>query len=411
MGVFIVVNFLSFWCFEVQKVKGYTSCKTKSNSMVLTSLDLFSGIGGLTLALEGIARPVMYCDKDVNSQLVLKELMRRGKLPRAPVHDDITTLRMGALPRGIRNVDMIMGGFPCIGFSPVGKREGFENEQSNLYRHIVRLVDELAPKMVFLENVPDVLRLGMHDICNDFGKRGYELRWITLTAKQFGAPQTRKRWFCLALKPGVGLKVKSGFKSLIRWDAEIDPRHRMTLDAPSQNKVRAGLLGNSVVPCCVRYAFEYLLGGFEAPKNTVKNTKVDQSRLRLHKESKFARQGCLLPDRGGVYEVLIDKTYKEKERTIDIMLDPYAYTIHGAKASDKQTSPRVTMPLKLLAWATPRHGMVMACNVLSERSSRDLPTQVRFEVQTPNRLRGGVINARFVEWLMGFEQDWTRQTE
>ena len=92
----------------------------------LKSIDLFTGTGALTLALKGIAEPVLYCDVDESSRALIAHKQSTNELPVAPIHDDIRTLKP---PRA----DMVIGGFPCVGFSPRGKREHFENQQSSLY--------------------------------------------------------------------------------------------------------------------------------------------------------------------------------------------------------------------------------------------------------------------------------------
>ena len=68
----------------------------------LRTLDLFSGVGGITHALRGFASPEMYCDIDPHAQAVLRNLMRQGKLPSAPIHADVTTLDGAALRGGRR---------------------------------------------------------------------------------------------------------------------------------------------------------------------------------------------------------------------------------------------------------------------------------------------------------------------
>jgi site-specific DNA-cytosine methylase len=102
----------------------------KEQQKPLRSLDLFSGIGGLTLALTGIAEPLAYCDIEASSLAVLHENMRLKRLPTAPVSTDVNQLDPAWLkehvPSGTSSKpDAIVAGFPCVGFSLVGKREGF----------------------------------------------------------------------------------------------------------------------------------------------------------------------------------------------------------------------------------------------------------------------------------------------
>ena len=90
--------------------------------------------------------------------------MATWRLPSAPICPDIKELstewlRNHSAPRGM--IDLLVGGFPCVGFSLLGKQEGFKEAQSGLFSHMLRLVDELMPALVFVENVPAVLKLGM----------------------------------------------------------------------------------------------------------------------------------------------------------------------------------------------------------------------------------------------------------
>src|SRR5216684_4770914 len=113
-------------------------------------LDLFSGIGGITKALEGYVQPVAYCENDRYAQGVLLSRMANGDLPNAPIWSDILTLRGAMLPR---TPEIIYGGFPCQDISVAGRGKGLDGERSGLFFEIIRLVGEIRPRFVFLENV------------------------------------------------------------------------------------------------------------------------------------------------------------------------------------------------------------------------------------------------------------------
>jgi DNA (cytosine-5)-methyltransferase 1 len=82
----------------------------------MNGLDLFSGIGGISLALEPWVRTVAYCEQDRYAQGVLLSRMRSGGIDRAPIWDDVRTLNKSILP----NIDIIFGGFPCQDISVAG---------------------------------------------------------------------------------------------------------------------------------------------------------------------------------------------------------------------------------------------------------------------------------------------------
>ena len=170
----------------------------------LRSLDLFSGIGGLTLALEGVARPMAYCEIEPAAVAVLLDRMTRGSLPRAPICPDVRLMTPQWVHEHASGTPQaIVAGFPCIGFSLAGKRNGYQNEQSGLFSHILRLLDEhQSIQFLFLENVSQFLHDGLGRAVNELhNKRRFDLRWCLAEARDVGAPQRRRRWFCFGCKP------------------------------------------------------------------------------------------------------------------------------------------------------------------------------------------------------------------
>jgi DNA (cytosine-5)-methyltransferase 1 len=165
--------------------------------MTLSVLDLFSGIGGNTLALHGITRTVAYCEFDKHAQAVLKSRMADGLIPDAPIFPDVTTLKGS----DVGTIDMIVGGFPCQDISCAGKGAGIaEGTRSGLFYQIMRLTDELQPRFLFLENVPAIRTRGLDIVLREITERGYDCRWTMLSAAQVGARHKRERWFALAVR-------------------------------------------------------------------------------------------------------------------------------------------------------------------------------------------------------------------
>lgn len=160
----------------------------------LNGLDIFTGIGGNTLALSEWVRPLVYCDNDRYCQAVLLSLMSQGKLPIAPIWDDVRTLKAEMLPK----VDIVYAGFPCQDISVAGSGVGLEGERSGLVFEVFRLVGELAPTFVFLENVPGIRTRGAERVGKEMARLGYDCRWLCLSAQEIGALHKRNRWFMLA---------------------------------------------------------------------------------------------------------------------------------------------------------------------------------------------------------------------
>lgn len=180
----------------------------------MNGLDLFSGIGGLGLALKDWVRPIAYCECEPYAQAVLLSRMRTGELPMAPIWDDVRTLNGSHFKS---RIDIIYGGFPCQDISTAGRGEGLEGKRSGLFFEISRLITELRPRFVFLENVPVITTRGLSSVIADFTKLGYDTRWTILSAKDVGAHHLRRRWFLLAYSNGESLRLSESGK----WGEEI----------------------------------------------------------------------------------------------------------------------------------------------------------------------------------------------
>ena len=373
---------------------------------MLKTLDLFAGVGGITHALRGFATPVTYCEIDPHAQAVLRKLMAERKLPTAPIHSDVATLD-GKTLRG--KVDLITAGFPCTGMSSCGKQEGFANQQTGLYAHVVRLVQEALPPMVFLENVAPIIDLGLDDVVATLSRAGYtSISWMLAYAYQTGAPQMRRRWFCLAVRPeALGRTIKRTGPEFVPFPWTRETVARMTCDKIPWFRHRLGMMGNSVVPDTVRLAFCWLYSGgtLSAPEAPLATTltlrapepkrpfKTDEMRVfGTHQKGKMMaidgpRNLPARPDR-------------------NLVLEPNAVP-PPAVPNPAISTGLITRPFKLMTWATPRRSNTHGARQLTNRCKNDLGTQLKFERSTPDAVRSGHSNPRWVEWLMGFPNDWT----
>lgn len=270
-------------------------------------LDLFTGIAGITLALQKYVIPIMYCEIEPYCQSILLQRMQEGNLPKAPIWDDIRTLPTNQLPK----IDIIYGGSPCQDISIAGRQRGLEGKQSSLFFEILRILDETKAPFIFLENVPNIRTKGAERVCKELSERGYDCRWCNISASDVGARHKRERWFLLGNTKYVGLdasKIKRSHGKTIcnhekredktrefkgtdtplslayskfeRLQGQCKPKRTQTKypyisnpcewkTEPSvgrmvdglQNRVdRIKALGNSVVPLQVKTAFEILMG-------------------------------------------------------------------------------------------------------------------------------------------------------
>ena len=370
---------------------------------MLKSIDLFTGIGGMTLGLHGLAEPLLYCDIAQESRDVITRQISRGKLPPAPIANDVCQVDLSNIP----GVQLISAGFPCVGFSVMGMKKAFDNAESGLFREVLRIRDSSRTPvpLIFLENVSNVLRIGMKEIVEELSvKRGYELRYIVVSAESMGAPHVRSRWFCLAVQPGFVFDFRASEYEEYPWTPEV--ARTIARTSRSTSVARSGLLGNSVVPDSVRYAFLYLASRFEAPSTlsvsefSLEGTRTD---VYTHPRKDVPKCGLVVAGTRCIIARPCPAAYR-RALVPGPVIDP------GTFESNKPPSPLMKTPLvrkvrEMLRWSTPRHSLTGPCNYLTERSIRDLPTQVRFEVDTQDRQ--SPVSAEFIEFLMGFPIGWT----
>lgn len=245
---------------------------------VLNGLDLFSGIGGISLALSPWVKPLAYCENDRFAQAVLMSRMRDGGIATAPIWDDITTLVHELLPRA--EIDIIYGGFPCQDISVAGHGVGLEGKRSGLFFEMARLVETTCPEFVFLENVPAIRTRGAELVGKTLSGLGYDCRWDVVSAKEVGASFIGARWFLLAaaadsetLRIEQGRSIGEDRKAaaldsptcdvgLTPWSSErgFEPRVFGARNGIPHSVDRDRGLGNAVVPAQAREAFKRLMG-------------------------------------------------------------------------------------------------------------------------------------------------------
>ena len=181
-------------------------------------LDLFTGYGGITQALQEWVTPIAYCEIEKYCQGVLLSRMAELLLPTAPIWPDIKTLQGKNIPYPI---DIIYGGFPCQGNSFAGVGKGLEDERTGLFFEIVRLSRELRPTFIFLENVMGIRKKSLHTVGWELANIGYDCRWLSLSAEEIGAPHQRKRWFLLAHANSFNLREQQRRISRENGEGEI----------------------------------------------------------------------------------------------------------------------------------------------------------------------------------------------
>jgi DNA (cytosine-5)-methyltransferase 1 len=175
---------------------------------------LFSGIGGFDLGLE---RAGMDCAWQVEIEKNCLKLLA-DKFPNAKRYEDVRTVGRSNL----EPVDLICGGFPCQDLSIAGKREGLAGERSGLWFEFARIIEELNPRWVVIENVPGLLSSNKGRdfaiILSGLVERGYGVCWRVLDSQYFGVAQRRRRVFIVG-SLGNGRAAEVLFeREGVRWD-------------------------------------------------------------------------------------------------------------------------------------------------------------------------------------------------
>ena len=161
-------------------------------------LDIFTGIGGLTLKLPTHS-VALYVENNVFCQNVIQKRIADGLLPPADIHNDVCTLTGSHIAFQERQPDFIAAGFPCQDISVMGKRVGLHGVCSSLIFEVLRLANELGKPTIWLENVQRLMSVSdiWKPVFAALTALGYSVTWTVVGAGDCGAPQRRNRWFAL----------------------------------------------------------------------------------------------------------------------------------------------------------------------------------------------------------------------
>ncbi len=157
----------------------------------LTFGSLFAGIGGFDLGFE---RAGFECRWQVEIDQYATKILEKH-WPKVHRQRDIRECNASNLER----VDCIIGGFPCQDISYAGRGAGLAGERSGLFFEAVRLVRELQPRAVVLENVAALLTRGLDRVLGTLAEVGYDAEWHCIPAAYVGAPHIRDRVFVIAI--------------------------------------------------------------------------------------------------------------------------------------------------------------------------------------------------------------------
>ena len=157
----------------------------------MNELALFAGAGGGILGGHLLGwRTVCAVEYEPYAAAVLIQRQNDGILQPFPVWDDVRTFD-GKPWRGI--VDVVSGGFPCTDISAAGRGAGITGEASGLWKEMARIICEVRPRYVFVENSPLLTSRGLDVVLGDLAAMGFCCSWCVLGAADVGAPHQRDR--------------------------------------------------------------------------------------------------------------------------------------------------------------------------------------------------------------------------
>ena len=413
----------------------FTSGKGGAGRRRKTTLDLFSGIGGLCIALRPFSETICYVDNDPACQAVLAARMRSGHIDTAPIFSDIRDIGHAPVLKAdgtpLTRVDRIVGGFPCQDISSAGRQRGFGGKKSSLFHHLMHAVRRFRPSEVILENVANILAMPTvwGSVFKSLRDAGYRhIRWCTVSAGDVGAPHLRRRCFFLATRapperlhggavPGVHDEPKAynsdgwnlrrtgprrGEPSIPRLK-KVDERSKRKQRAavPELTAVRRRLrqLGNVVCPPQGRLAVQCLWNSCGTP--------TPPTAIRIKKPATGPRYTGSLPgwgyvDGGGDIVALSSPrlpAYIPWPKRI-ILPPPLP---KGVRADEVVTKPWVRP-----RWPTPMCGNFKFSTRLTKRRTKDMGSALYYDRDTTAERASVRLNPMFIEWMMGFPPNFTK---
>ena len=248
----------------------------------MRELALFAGGGGGVLGGTLLGWTTT-CAVEVNpyARKILLCRQRDGWLPRFPIWDDVCTFD-GKRWRG--EIDVITGGFPCQDISSAGSAgcvaAGIEHgERSGLWTEMARIVGEVRPRFVLVENSPMLVSRGLDIVLGDLAAMGFDARWGMFSAAAMGAAHQRKRLFLLAYparercgrgrralapissRTVYGDRCQSAFGTTRRRETQLEALVVRDAHGMADRVDRIRALGNGQVPAVAAFAFERLSDG------------------------------------------------------------------------------------------------------------------------------------------------------
>ena len=210
------------------------------NQQSLNELALFAGAGGGILGGHLLGwRTVCAVEWEPYPASVLCSRQNDGLLPPFPIWDDVQTFD-GKPWRGI--VDVVSGGFPCQDISAAGKGAGIDGERSGMWGEMARIICEVRPRFVFVENSPMLTSRGLGRVLGDLAAMGFDAKWGVLGAADVGANHQRDRIWIVA--KWNGQLPHAQHNRIRRWEQQQESIKETNREMANTNSIPSKVRGN-----------------------------------------------------------------------------------------------------------------------------------------------------------------------
>ena len=264
----------------------------------LKLLDAFAGIGGFSYAAEKLVggyKTKCFIEIDPYCQSVLKK-----NFPNVPIHNDITTFQSYQ-----GEYDVLTAGFPCQDLSVAGSQRGIgEGTRSGLFYEVMRLVGEIRPKFVLLENVRNLIShqdgKTFQEILFQIAKHGYDVEWNIISGRDLGTCHERKRIWILCYESSYSKYNGLSSSEECRINAEASDQDQTGEDKTCQSQGSSQSRGSETVQRTT-----------ESETTDSKSTRTGEYQSRLRGQL----EGGSLQGAGNSNQEIPQSPYSDSERS------------------------------------------------------------------------------------------------
>lgn len=264
----------------------------------MTHASLFSGIGGFEWGAKYAGISTIWCCEIAKFQ---RKVLSKN-FPNVKQYEDIRDV---VCPE---YADIITGGFPCQDISIAGKGKGIKGERSDLWKEMYRIVREIRPRYIIIENSPALTIRGLETVLCDLAKAGYNAEWKCISNSEFGFPHKRERIYIIAYSDQIerqkrGVQKSNSFESIF---IETSKEHsgltfsKRIYQMPDSEIVgiddgvsdwcnRVGAIGNAMNPIIALYLFICIIK-FENRYGNKRNYEGGSPDARLPEESEIEKK-------------------------------------------------------------------------------------------------------------------------